>query len=193
VRLSAGWRGLLPQRAGAGWRPLVSVCADAPGCHAGATHEVQLGCDAQNPNLKAPFQIAVGERARLCIQVWQLPQTKKKSKKRTLVAAHVLDVGLALRRFGPAARASLRSYPTPAMRLTLASTELELPLHASGAKPARVRGQRAAASVLIKLCAPADWASTSRRPADDEIAPSPTDVFCAPFSAHTPSLHLTVL
>jgi hypothetical protein len=122
VRLTPGWRALLSQRSSAGWRPLVSVCCDSPGCHAGGSHEVQLGSDAQNPNLKAPFLVcvsrvwapagadaasrAVEEKSRLSIQVWQLPQTKKKSKKRTLVASHTLDVRLAIRRFGPDARAS---------------------------------------------------------------------------------------
>ncbi|KAG5732599.1 hypothetical protein E4T56_gene16874 [Termitomyces sp. T112] len=74
-----GMRLMRPERA---WRPIITVEIDKH------SHEVIMGVDGQNPNLKQPFKLhEVQNASRIDICVWHRPQNKKKAKKRTLVAS----------------------------------------------------------------------------------------------------------
>ncbi|KAH0580157.1 hypothetical protein H2248_002964 [Termitomyces sp. 'cryptogamus'] len=64
------------------WRPIVTVKV---GKH---SHEIVMGVDGQNPNLRQPFKLhEVYNASRVDISVWYRSQSKKKAKKRTLVAS----------------------------------------------------------------------------------------------------------
>ncbi|OAX36532.1 hypothetical protein K503DRAFT_744218 [Rhizopogon vinicolor AM-OR11-026] len=80
-----GYQQLRPEKA---WRPIISVVVDEHQCY-----EVNLGCDGQNPNLKEHF-IMRGEevRSRVNINVYHQAQSKKKHKKRCLVATTSLTL-----------------------------------------------------------------------------------------------------
>ncbi|KDQ31513.1 hypothetical protein PLEOSDRAFT_23374 [Pleurotus ostreatus PC15] len=74
-------QGLSFMRSEKSWRPIVSVEIDQH-----HRHEVVLGCDGQNPNLKSQFLVH-GARpgSTVEVKVWHRSQSKKK-KKRNLVA-----------------------------------------------------------------------------------------------------------
>jgi hypothetical protein len=98
IRLE-GMRFMRPERS---WRPIVTVEIDEHN-----THETTLGVDGQNVNQKEAFNLCVliffhaylsqllslffSDQATLSsilqVNVWQRPQSKKKSKKRNLVAS----------------------------------------------------------------------------------------------------------
>ncbi|KAH7906824.1 hypothetical protein BJ138DRAFT_1071217 [Hygrophoropsis aurantiaca] len=64
------------------WRPIVSFVVDEHQCH-----ELNLGCDGQNPNLKQPFILKdITGSSRIMINVFHRSASKKKGKKRNLVA-----------------------------------------------------------------------------------------------------------
>ncbi|KAH0828139.1 hypothetical protein J3R83DRAFT_3827 [Lanmaoa asiatica] len=75
--------GLQHLRAERSWRPIVTVTV---GDH--QRHELSLGCDGQNPNLKQCFQFCeVHASSRIDICVYHRAPSKKKGKKRNLVAS----------------------------------------------------------------------------------------------------------
>ncbi|KAG9309315.1 hypothetical protein JVU11DRAFT_10803 [Chiua virens] len=70
-------------RAEKSWRPIVTVTVGDHQCH-----ELSLGCDGQNPNLKQPFQFGdIDASSRIDICVYHLARSKKKNKRRNLVAS----------------------------------------------------------------------------------------------------------
>ncbi|KAI0640328.1 hypothetical protein C8Q77DRAFT_1086012 [Trametes polyzona] len=92
-------RGLSFVRPEKSWRPIVSVTVVDEGHDHGLPHEVVLGCDGQNPNLKSVIPIRdVKPSTHLVIQVYHKSQTKKKHRKRTLVGSANLSVGEFLNR-----------------------------------------------------------------------------------------------
>ncbi|KAH9854503.1 hypothetical protein C2E23DRAFT_884079 [Lenzites betulinus] len=85
-----GLRYLRPEKS---WRPIVCISVAERGHETGVLHEIVLGCDGQNPNLKSAIQISdVKPTTRLVIQVFHKSQTKKKNRKRTLVGTANLSV-----------------------------------------------------------------------------------------------------
>ncbi|KAF8554755.1 hypothetical protein OG21DRAFT_1508501 [Imleria badia] len=76
--------GLQQLRAERSWRPIVTVTVGDHHQH----HELNLGCDGQNPNLKQCFQFhAIDVSSRLDICIYHQASSKKKNKKRNLVAS----------------------------------------------------------------------------------------------------------
>ncbi|KAF9227051.1 hypothetical protein BS17DRAFT_774855 [Gyrodon lividus] len=74
--------GLQHLRALKSWRPVVAVAVGDHQCY-----ELDLGCDGQNPNLKKCFKFhEIDASSRLDISVYHRASSKKKSKKRNLVA-----------------------------------------------------------------------------------------------------------
>ncbi|KAI0696892.1 hypothetical protein C8T65DRAFT_663130 [Cerioporus squamosus] len=81
-------RGLQFVRPEKSWRPIVSISVVDKNRDHGLPHEVVLGCDGQNPNLKSVIPIHdVNLSTRLVIQVFHKSQTKKKNRKRNLVGS----------------------------------------------------------------------------------------------------------
>ncbi|RDB24425.1 hypothetical protein Hypma_008469 [Hypsizygus marmoreus] len=77
---SNGLRLMRPEKS---WRPIVTVEVDKHHCH-----ETVLGVDGQNPNLKETFYLhQVHMDSQVDIRVWHRSQSKKKAKKRSLVAS----------------------------------------------------------------------------------------------------------
>ncbi|KAF8444996.1 hypothetical protein L210DRAFT_3531682 [Boletus edulis BED1] len=75
--------GLQHLRAEKSWRPIVTVTVGDHQCH-----ELNLGCDGQNPNLKECFQFHdIDTSSRVDICVYHRAPSKKKNKKRNLVAS----------------------------------------------------------------------------------------------------------
>ncbi|KAN0091511.1 hypothetical protein V8E55_005077 [Tylopilus felleus] len=75
--------GLQHVRAEKTWRPIVAVTVGDHQCH-----ELNLGCDGQNPNLKQCFQFDdMDTSSRIDISVYHKAPSKKKNKKRNLVAS----------------------------------------------------------------------------------------------------------
>ncbi|KAF4573594.1 C2 domain-containing protein [Pleurotus pulmonarius] len=74
-------QGLSFMRSEKSWRPIVSIEIDQH-----HRHEVVLGCDGQNPNLKSHFLVPGAHPESIVeVKVWHRSQSKKK-KKRNLVA-----------------------------------------------------------------------------------------------------------
>lgn len=85
--------GLKQMRPEAVWQPIVSVEIDDHDCH-----EVKLGHDGQNPNLKSAFYLHSADTdSRVEIRVWYHPPSKKK-RKRSLVASASHALGDLLRK-----------------------------------------------------------------------------------------------
>ncbi|TFK83225.1 hypothetical protein K466DRAFT_555406 [Polyporus arcularius HHB13444] len=79
-------RGLHFMRPEKSWRPIVNLSIVEDNRDRGLTHEVVLGCDGQNPNMKSVIPVHdVKSSTRLVIQVFHKSQTKKKHRKRNLV------------------------------------------------------------------------------------------------------------
>ncbi|CAL1693780.1 unnamed protein product [Somion occarium] len=86
-------QGILYVRPEKSWRPIVSLTID--GHH---THEITLGCDGQNPNLKTPFILRdLDITSHLDFKVFHKSQSKNR-KKRNLVGSAYVAVGDILRR-----------------------------------------------------------------------------------------------
>ncbi|KAF8651164.1 hypothetical protein AX16_004842 [Volvariella volvacea WC 439] len=74
-----GLRLMRPEKS---WRPIITLDIDKL-----PSHETILGTDGQNPNLKEVIQLhRVRSESQVDIKVWHRPQSKKKTKKRILVA-----------------------------------------------------------------------------------------------------------
>ncbi|EIW63722.1 uncharacterized protein TRAVEDRAFT_41151 [Trametes versicolor FP-101664 SS1] len=92
-------RGLLFVRPEKSWRPIVTISVQDDGHDHGLPHEIVLGSDGQNPNLKSVIQIRdVKPSTRLVFQVYHKSQTKKKHRKRTLVGSANLSLNEFLNR-----------------------------------------------------------------------------------------------
>ncbi|OJT05628.1 Deubiquitination-protection protein dph1 [Trametes pubescens] len=92
-------RGLLFVRPEKSWRPIVTISVQEEGHDHGLPHEIVLGSDGQNPNLKSAIQIRdVKPSTRLVFQVYHKSQTKKKHRKRTLVGSANLSLNEFLNR-----------------------------------------------------------------------------------------------
>ncbi|KAI0776335.1 hypothetical protein BD413DRAFT_265646 [Trametes elegans] len=75
------------------WRPIVSITVVDRRRDHGLPHEVVLGSDGQNPNLKSTILLHdVEPSTRLVIEVFHKSQTKKKHRKRTLVGSAKLSL-----------------------------------------------------------------------------------------------------
>ncbi|KAL0952032.1 hypothetical protein HGRIS_008676 [Hohenbuehelia grisea] len=71
------------------WRPIVTVDVDKH-----VQHELRMGIDGQNPNLKSVIEIHEAHHGcKIEINVWYESQSKKKRKKRSLVATTCLSLG----------------------------------------------------------------------------------------------------
>ncbi|KAI0714531.1 hypothetical protein C8Q76DRAFT_427469 [Earliella scabrosa] len=82
-------RGLLFVRPEKSWRPIVTISVVDGNRDHGLPHEVMLGSDGQNPNVKKSV-IPIHDvtlNTRLVIQVFHRSQTKKKHRKRSLVGS----------------------------------------------------------------------------------------------------------
>ncbi|KIK41245.1 hypothetical protein CY34DRAFT_68801, partial [Suillus luteus UH-Slu-Lm8-n1] len=81
-------QGHQPLRPEKSWRPTVSVVVDQH-----QFYEVNLGCDGQNPNLRERFMMRdANGRSRVDINVYHQAPSKKKRKKRYLVAKTSLSL-----------------------------------------------------------------------------------------------------
>ncbi|KZT01146.1 uncharacterized protein LAESUDRAFT_752811 [Laetiporus sulphureus 93-53] len=68
------------------WRPVVTVVV----VDTHQIHEIVLGCDGQNPNLKTPFVLRdVHHDSRLDIKVWHKSHGKNRKKKHLIGSAYV--------------------------------------------------------------------------------------------------------
>ncbi|TRM67098.1 hypothetical protein BD626DRAFT_484742 [Schizophyllum amplum] len=73
------------------WKPIITLDVDQL---SGGHRETVLGCDGQNPNLKELLHISGATmKSKVEIQVWHRSESKKKSKKRSLVgtARHSIE------------------------------------------------------------------------------------------------------
>ncbi|KAJ2923754.1 hypothetical protein H1R20_g13337, partial [Candolleomyces eurysporus] len=87
-------QGLRLMRPEKSWRPIVTLEVDKH-----IRHEAVLGVDGQNPNLKQYFRFYdVEPTSTVEMRVWHRSQSKKKSKKRNLVASASHSLGDLLRR-----------------------------------------------------------------------------------------------
>ncbi|KIL71154.1 hypothetical protein M378DRAFT_154629 [Amanita muscaria Koide BX008] len=87
-------QGLRLMRPDRSWRPIITVEVDKH--HA---YEFSMGTDGQNPNLKDIFRFNdANPSSVLDIKIWHKAQTKKKSKKRRLVATATHSLGELLKR-----------------------------------------------------------------------------------------------
>jgi hypothetical protein len=76
------------------WRPIVTVEVDKH-----HSYEFCLGCDGQNPNHKDFFRFHdANPTSLLDVKIWHKPQTKRKTKKRHLVAVATYSLGELLKR-----------------------------------------------------------------------------------------------
>ncbi|KIM77105.1 hypothetical protein PILCRDRAFT_77105, partial [Piloderma croceum F 1598] len=133
-------QGLAPLRPEKGWRPIITVTFDHQ------HHEVVLGSDGQNPNLKRPFYLRYADpKSPVDIDVWHKSQSKKKARKRNQVASIRLSLEEVLKRQG--------SEP---------KTEIRLNCHSAVKRGQNGRSkQQNAACLHIKLRPPASYASLS--------------------------------
>ncbi|KAG1735994.1 hypothetical protein EDB19DRAFT_1722862 [Suillus lakei] len=96
------------------WRPIVSVVVDEH-----QRYEVNLGCDGQNPNLRERFMMrGADDRSRVDINVYHQALSKKKRKKRYLVATTSLSLQALSKLKGTASSFKIPLNPVvrPAMR-----------------------------------------------------------------------------
>ncbi|EJF67498.1 hypothetical protein DICSQDRAFT_165322 [Dichomitus squalens LYAD-421 SS1] len=92
-------RGLTFLRPEKSWRPIVSVSIVDRNRDHGLPHEVVLGCDGQNPNLRSGISISdVSLTTKLDVQVFHKSQTKKKHRKRNLVGSASVSLNEFLRK-----------------------------------------------------------------------------------------------
>ncbi|KAG1738035.1 hypothetical protein EDB19DRAFT_1895734 [Suillus lakei] len=125
-----GYQPLRPEKS---WRPVVSVVVDEY-----QRYEVNLGCDRQNPNLRECFMMrGTDDRPRVDINVYHQAPSKKKHKKRCLVATTSL---------------SLQALP----KLKSTANSFKIPLN-SVVRPSMrglARGRTVSVSLLAKLEVP---------------------------------------
>jgi len=97
-------RGVDSLRPEKSWRPIITVVV---GHH--AERQTVLGCDGQNVNMKECFSFPeVDIRSRIEIHVWRKSDSKKKRKKRQLVASTSLTLGELLKKQGGSTQTELR-------------------------------------------------------------------------------------
>ncbi|KAG7448893.1 uncharacterized protein BT62DRAFT_732613 [Guyanagaster necrorhizus] len=88
VLRSSGLHLLRPEKS---WRPIITIQVESKGgsvdCDATPCHETTLGSDGQNPNQKEVFYIHdVSLQSKISIKVWHRSQSKRKGRKKILVA-----------------------------------------------------------------------------------------------------------
>ncbi|KAG6852247.1 hypothetical protein C0991_001597, partial [Blastosporella zonata] len=133
-----GMRLMRPGKTWQSWRPIITVEIDEHHCH-----ETVMGIDGQNPNLKERFELRQADHtSKIDIRVWHRSQSKKKTKKRTLVASASHSLGELLRQQEKEPRED--------------PEELELRLHCqSASKSIASKGRpQNGATVLLKIHAP---------------------------------------
>jgi len=144
---------LRPEKA---WRPVVTVVFDQQ------HHEVVLGSDGQNPNLKRPFYLRHAHpRDLVDIDVWHKSQSKKKARKRNQVASVRMSLEEVLKRHGNEPKAEIR-----------------LNCHSPAKRGQSPRGkQQNGACLHVKLRPPASHSSLSETSTvhdlDDDVLSSP--------------------
>ncbi|KAG6886933.1 hypothetical protein C0995_003103 [Termitomyces sp. Mi166 len=130
-----GMRLMRPEKS---WRPIITVEVDKHHCH-----ETIMGVDGQNPNLKERFELhELHNGSHVDIRVWHRSQTKKKAKKRILVAS-------ASHTLGELVRQQEKEH----------GKELELRLHCQSAMKRAIssRGRpQNGASILLRIRPPAN-------------------------------------
>ncbi|EGO00349.1 hypothetical protein SERLA73DRAFT_73063 [Serpula lacrymans var. lacrymans S7.3] len=146
-------RGLHLLRPEKSWRPIVTVVVDDH-----QFHETILGCDGQNPNLKLPFALrSVNVDSRVNIQVFHRSQSKKKGKKRNLVATASLSLGDLLKIQGT----------DPKLEINLNATTRQ--------QRGSSRGRTNTACVIAKLQPPTQSGILSRSNTYSDVADSMMD------------------
>ncbi|KAI0674017.1 hypothetical protein C8Q78DRAFT_666780 [Trametes maxima] len=146
-------RGLLFVRPEKSWRPIVSLSIVDKGRDHGLPHEIVLGSDGQNPNLKSVIPIHdVSPATQLVIQIYHKSQTKKKHRKRTLVGS----ANLSLSEF-------LNKHPLPHHRPV--EYDLRLACPPPQRKCSTVSGkQQHSAALTLKVAVPHTASPTASRP-----------------------------
>ncbi|GLB43811.1 hypothetical protein LshimejAT787_1403230 [Lyophyllum shimeji] len=137
-----GLRLMRPEKS---WRPIITVDVDKH-----HRHETTLGVDGQNPNQKERFYIHQASADSLVeIHVWHRSQSKKKAKKRNLVATATHSIGELLRRQEREPRAEL---------------EVRLNCQSASKRAVSSRGKpQNGATLLLRIRPP----STLQRPTSD--------------------------
>ncbi|KIY70698.1 hypothetical protein CYLTODRAFT_171757 [Cylindrobasidium torrendii FP15055 ss-10] len=82
------------------WKPTITLQIQAAGpvdCDAAPTHDVCLGIKGENPNQKHRIYIQnhsqnAKRNERLCVKIWHESQTKKKTKRRSLIAQSTISL-----------------------------------------------------------------------------------------------------
>ncbi|KAG6836570.1 hypothetical protein H0H93_006674 [Arthromyces matolae] len=143
-----GMRLMRPEKS---WRPIVTVEVDQHHCH-----ETIMGVDGQNPNLRERFELRhVHNASQVDIRVWHRPQSKKKAKKRKLVAYVSHSLGELLRQREKEPRKEL---------------ELRLQCHSATKNAISSRGRpQNGATVLLKIHTPANMESFRYQVINDEL------------------------
>lgn len=131
------------------WRPIVTLEVDDT---RRSSHEVVLGTDGQNPNLKQPMLLEeVHHGSRLEIRVWHRSQTKAKRRKAHLVGSASALLGEVVKRQGDDRHVEIRLSCTSAQR-----------------RKSAVQKQPSAASLLVRIAPPRALSSASALTFSDE-------------------------
>ncbi|KAF8346197.1 hypothetical protein F5887DRAFT_125664 [Amanita rubescens] len=87
-------QGLRLMRPEKSWRPILTVEVDKH-----HSYEFSMGCDGQNPNHKDTFRFHNASMTSVMeVKIWRISQTKKKGKRRSLVATASHSLGDLLKR-----------------------------------------------------------------------------------------------
>ncbi|KAG6883145.1 hypothetical protein C0993_007608, partial [Termitomyces sp. T159_Od127] len=165
-----GLRLMRPEKA---WRPIVTVQVDQLHCH-----ETVMGVDGQNPNLKNCFELREAHSAsQVDIHVWYQSQSKKKTRKRILVASTSHTLGELIRLQDNECRKGV---------------ELRLNCQSVSKRPVSSRGRpQNGATLLIKIRLPArvNEESLQSKSVEDtwEVASSSTQVSEPPSTPPPPT------
>ncbi|EDR06386.1 uncharacterized protein LACBIDRAFT_299945 [Laccaria bicolor S238N-H82] len=165
-------QGLRLMRPEKSWRPIVTVEVDKHD-----SHETVLGVDGQNPNLKETFRFHQADMSsRVDFKIWHRSQSKKKGKKRNLVASSTHSLGELLKKQETEPRLEIRLHCQSASNRAISSRGKPQ----NGAlMHLRVRPPMAPLTSPPLLC-PSDTgyssdASSSSRASSTLIPPSPID------------------
>ncbi|TFY50587.1 hypothetical protein EVG20_g11437 [Dentipellis fragilis] len=173
VLRSQNFRSLRPEKA---WRPIVTI--DVEEHH---SHEIVLGVDGQNPNLKQPLLLdEVHEGSRVEFKVWHKSQSHKarNRRKRHLVASASSSLGEIVKRQGD----------EPHLEIRLSTTTNQTRKNGSSK-------QKPHACLLVRLRAPSSSLRAHASDYDDHVDgrysdgamsdDAPTSSVATPTTAHS--------
>ncbi|KAI0312830.1 hypothetical protein OF83DRAFT_1086747 [Amylostereum chailletii] len=151
---SKNWQHLRPEKA---WRPIVTLDVDG-----GPAHELCLGSDGQNPNLRVPmFLHDAHEGSQLNVALWYKGASKAKSKKRRQQVAHAtVRLGEAYSKQGNERLLDLRLAALSAVRRKSVSPK-----------------NQPSTSLVVRLRPPLSSASSSSTLVDDDTLSQSLDSF----------------